>query len=117
MNNRVEITIGEKTYILQYTRRGMIKAEEMFGVSFMKMEDMKNFAEFDKISKALLYSALYHNHPTLKEGDMEGILDEFIGENGFEAEALYNDLSSMMEQAINPTGGGRRTTLFPKAKK
>jgi len=104
----MEVTINGKTYVLKYTRSSICKAEEDFGISMIKREEPKTFSDTMLILKSLLYGALCESNKGIKPSDMNKIYDEFVGEDGFEQEALIEGLTEMLGKAINPTGGKRR---------
>lgn len=107
------VKIGEKEYTLEFTRRGVEDAERVFNTSLARVE-AETVADSFNVLKTLLYAGLVKNHPTLTKDDMEDVLDEFIGEEGFEMEGLSQDLIKFLEAVLNPKGGGRRKSLLKK---
>lgn len=104
--------IGDTEYILEYTRDSVCKAEEAFGISMIRKEEPKTFSETVKFLKALLYGALIKNHKDLKVEDMDAVYEKFIGEDGYEEEALVEGLFELLGAAINPKGGSRKKKLL-----
>lgn len=107
----MEIKIGEKEFVLEYTRRSICQAEEAFGISLIKNKEPETYTETMKLLEAYLYAGLIKKQPKLKVGDMDNIYDLFTGEDGYEQEGLLEGLMSMMSDAISPTGGKRRKKL------
>ncbi len=110
----MEVTINDKTYVLKYTRSSICKAEEDFGISMINREEPKTFSETMVVLKSLLYGALCESNKGVKVSDMDKIYDEFVGEDGFEQNALIEGLTAMLTEAINPTGGKRRKKFNSK---
>ena len=104
--------IGDTEYTLEYTRNSVCQAEEAFGVSMLVREEMKSYSETMKFLKALLYGALIKNHKNIKVEDMDAIYEKFVGEDGYEEEALVEGLVELLSDALNPKGGGRKTKLL-----
>ena len=111
MEKRVEV--GDKTYVFEYNRAGIRKAEEVFGVSFLKVGDWKNFDELNRFTEALMYAGLLKHNKDLKAEKMGEIHEVLTGEDGYDEESLLEGLTQMLGEAINPTGGSRKK--FPKA--
>ena len=104
--------IGDTEYTLEYTRDSVCKAEEAFGVSMLIREEPKSYGETMKFLKALLYGALIKNHKDIKVEDMGAIYDKFVGEDGYEEDALVEGLVDLLGTALNPKGGGRKKKLL-----
>jgi hypothetical protein len=110
----MEAKIGEKTYILEYTRTSLVKAEEAFNISILNTTAPATVKELITFMKALLYGGLIKNHKNIAIDKMDDVLDEFTGENGYEQEALIEGLVEMIGNVLNPLGGGRKKKLLKK---
>lgn len=114
MEKFLKATVGEKEYTLEYTRDSICKAEEAFGISMLKREEPKTVKELTDFLKALLFGALIKNHKDVTVQKMDGIYDEFTGDEGYEQEALIEGLVELLSNTLNPTGGGRKKKLLKK---
>lgn len=108
-----KLEVRDKTYVFEYTRASICKAEEAFGVSFLKAGDWKTFEELNRFTEALMYAGLLKNHKDIKMENMSEIQELLTGEDGYDADSLMEGLVKMLGDAINPTGGSRKK--FPKA--
>ena len=106
--------MGEAEYTLEYTRFTICKAEEAFGISLLRREEPKSVKELTILLKSLLYGALLKHHPNTKIEQMDEIYEKFISDEGYEQEALVEGLIQLLTNVLNPTGGGRKKTLFEK---
>lgn len=113
---KIKAEIGEKTYVLEYTRDSICKAETAFGISMLKREEPKTVKELSDFLKALLYGALIVNHKEVKPEQMDKLYDEFTGDDGYEQEGLIEGLVTMLSDTLNPIGGGRKKKLFTTKK-
>lgn len=111
MEKRLEV--GDKTYVFEYTRASICKAEEVFGVSFLNVGEWKTFDELNRFTEALVYAGLLKHNKDLKKEKMSEIYEILTGDDGYDAESLLEGLVQMLGEAINPTGGSRKK--FTKA--
>jgi len=102
------LSVGDKTYVFEYTRQGIRKAEEAFGVSFLKAGQWETFTELNRFSEALMYAGLLKHHKDIKVEKMEEIHEILTGDDGYDEESLLEGLTQMLGEAINPTGGSRK---------
>ena len=109
MEKRLEV--GDKTYVFEYTRASIRKAEEAFGVSFLKVGEWKTFDELNKFTEALLFAGLLKHNKDLKTEKIGEIHEVLTGEDGYDEESLLEGLTKMLGDAINPTGGSRKKFL------
>jgi hypothetical protein len=71
MEKRLEV--GDKTYVFEYTRASICKAEEVFGVSFLKAGEWETFEELNRFTEALMYAGLLKHNKDLKAEKMSEI--------------------------------------------
>jgi hypothetical protein len=105
------LSVGDKTYVFEYTRASICKAEEVFGVSFLKVGEWKTFEELNRFTEALMYAGLLKHNKDLKVEKMGEIHEILTGEDGYDEESLLEGLTQMLGDAINPTGGSRKKFL------
>lgn len=108
----MEVKIGEKSFVLNYTRRSICKTEEAFGISLIKPKEPETYTETMQLLEAYLYAGLINKQPKLKVSDMDNVYDLFVSDEGFEQEGLLEGLMQMISETISPTGGKRRKKLM-----
>lgn len=114
MEKSLKAVVGEKEYVLEFTRASIRKAEETFGVSMLKREEPKTVKELTDFLNALLYGALIKHHPGVKPEQIDSLYEDFTGEDGYEQEGLVEALVELLANVLNPTGGGRKKKLLKK---
>ena len=107
----MEVKIGDKSFVLEYTRKSICETEDAFGISMVKITEPETYGETMKLLKAFLYAGLIKNQPKIKVSDMDDIYDIFTGEDGYEQEGLLEGLMEMISETISPTGGNRKKKL------
>ena len=113
MEKRLTLEVGEKSYVIEFTRSSICKAEEVFATTLVK-PNADTFGGLNLFELALLYAGLVTNSKDLKKDKVQGILGLLTGEDGYEEETLIEGLSEMLGEAISPKGGSRKK--FPKGK-
>ncbi|MFA5744526.1 MAG: hypothetical protein WC936_06960 [Candidatus Nanoarchaeia archaeon] len=118
--SKLNVQIGaegsEKEYVFEYTRENICKAEQVFGVSLLKVTgEFENLHSLDNFLNCIVYAGLLKNHPKITKDNVRDIYNELVGENGYEEESLVKGLSELLSDTLNPSGGGRKK--FPKVKK
>lgn len=108
----IKAQIGDTEYTLEYTRDSVCQAEEAFGISMIRNEEPQTYWETMRLLKALLYGALIKNHKNIQVEDMGAIYEKFVGEDGYEEEALVQALLELLKDTLNPKGGGRKKKLL-----
>jgi len=116
--SKLSITVGkegsEKDYVFEYTRDGVCKAEEVFGISLLKdASEFKAYSEMNKFIYAIIFAGLVKYRPDLNATNIASVYDDLTGEDGYESEVLLEGLAGLMTDALNPKGGSRKKK-FPK---
>jgi uncharacterized protein YdhG (YjbR/CyaY superfamily) len=109
----IQVEIGEKRYVLEFTRGSICKAEEAFGVSMMKTVEFNDFGEFNRFVNALLYGALTTHQPDIAATPIAmETFHEQLNEAGYDESDVIESLVKLLGDTINPTTGGQKKTLL-----
>ena len=108
----LQAQIGDTTYTLEYTRDSVCQAEEAFGISMIRSDAPKTYTETMNFLKAMLYGALIKNQKDVKAEDMGAVYEAFVGDDGYEEEALIEGLGELLNATLNPKTGSRKKKLL-----
>jgi len=106
MSKQVELEgLSGKKYIIEYTRRDLIRGEKDFGVSLFANAHVGDTAtSFIEYTNALLYAGLVHNQTSIKPVDMDNIVTDISGV--YDNDSVVTACVTLLKDAVNPTGAG-----------
>ena len=92
MGRTINLTVGEKTYTLEFTRRTLLQASDIQ----QKIKDTNSIAENYEVICKLAYTSFLKNHPEITQQDVDDIVDGIDDLEGF-----VKALTEILEGSVN----------------
>lgn len=97
MGRKIELTINEKTYTLEFNRRTLLKCVDLQKEQASAKTMSEQYSLFSQIVKL----ALEKNHPEISEDELETIIDSIGLDN---LKEFGKALNQIIESSVNTLG-------------